>query len=76
MIGEAGGEVNVVQARDHAVQGNTTNAVSKLNAFINQVNAKRGSALTNAQADALIASANAITAMIQAPITEDTKENL
>jgi hypothetical protein len=40
--------------------GNNTDAVNILNAFINQCNAQRGKKLTEAQADELIAAAQAI----------------
>jgi hypothetical protein len=44
----------------------TKKAVSELNTFINQVTAQRGKALTEAEADALIAQAQAIIAAINA----------
>ena len=56
----------LVTSRNRLAQGNTTSSVNRLGAFVNQVNAKRGAGLTNAQADALIAAANAIISAIQA----------
>ncbi len=56
----------LVTSRNRLAQGNTTSSVNRLGAFVNQVNAKRGAGLTNAQADALSASANAIISAIQA----------
>ncbi|HXI03309.1 MAG TPA: hypothetical protein VNI57_09040 [Candidatus Saccharimonadales bacterium] len=39
-------------------KGNVSSAINKLNDFINQVEAQRGSALTDAEADLLVAYAN------------------
>jgi hypothetical protein len=50
----------IENAMNSIANGNETAAANKLNAFINQVNAKRGSPLTNDQADALIAIAQAM----------------
>ncbi len=72
----------LVTKLDHAAQslamGNTGAAINQLGAFINQVEAKRGNPLTEAQADALIAAAQAIIDAINAaaapkrgePVTE------
>lgn len=47
-------------AQASCAAGNTKGAANQLKAFINQVKAKRSKGLTNAQADELIARANAI----------------
>lgn len=52
-------------ALDKCENGNTNAAINNLNAFINQVEAKRGNPLTNAQADDFIAQASALIAAIQ-----------
>ncbi|MEJ7827382.1 MAG: hypothetical protein WKF91_04285 [Segetibacter sp.] len=46
-------------------KGNTNAAIGQLNAFINEVNAKRGNELTNAQADDLVARASTISSAIK-----------
>ena len=56
----------LVQSRNLLAVGDTTSTVNKLGAFVNQVNAKRGTDLTSAQADALISAANAIISAVQA----------
>ncbi len=50
----------VKNSKKYFQQGNTVEAINLLNSFINQVNAQRGKELTNAQADALIAQAQAL----------------
>lgn len=45
--------------------GNINAAINQLNSFINQVNAKKGNPLTIAEADQLIAAANAMIAAMQ-----------
>ncbi|MGK0175309.1 MAG: hypothetical protein ACI9AT_001696 [Ulvibacter sp.] len=57
----------VENAMNSLANGNETAAVNKLNAFINQFNAKRGNPLTDAEADALIAFAQAMVAAINDP---------
>jgi hypothetical protein len=57
----APGMINTINnALTRCLNGNQNAAVSQLNAFINQVNARRGSSLTNAQADDLILRARII----------------
>ena len=56
-------KLNAAQASCAA--GNINVAIHHLNAFINQVNAKRGNGFTNAQADDLIARANAVIIAMQ-----------
>ena len=56
-------KLNAAQASCAA--GNINGAINHLNAFINQVNAKRGNGFTNAQADDLIARTNAVIIAMQ-----------
>jgi hypothetical protein len=51
---------NVVSALDEVTDHDKSSAVNKLQAFINEVNAQRSKAITPAQADQLIATANGI----------------
>jgi phage baseplate assembly protein gpV len=55
---------NVVAALGAANAGQRGDAANKLGAFINAVEAQRGKALTNAQADELVALANRILAVL------------
>lgn len=55
----------VTKAIDDANEHNDVAAVNAMNAFINAVEAQRGTTLTDAEADQLIASAQAIIAAIQ-----------
>jgi hypothetical protein len=57
----------VLDAVNAANGGNTALACSKLNAFANEVQAQSGSHLTVAQADQLIAAANAVRAALGCP---------
>jgi len=52
--------VKLRNAQSALASGDTTAAVSKLNAFVHEVNAQAGQALTLDQANQLIAAANAI----------------
>jgi hypothetical protein len=51
---------NALSALDDVKKGNTNSAVAKLEAFINEVNAQRGNKIADAEADALIAAAQAV----------------
>jgi hypothetical protein len=55
---------NARAALDAANAGQRSDALNKLQAFINSVEAQRGSELTDAQADALVASARRIMAVL------------
>ena len=50
--------------------GNFEDALAKLNAFINQVQAQRGKKLTEAEADELIAQAEALIALLEAELDD------
>ena len=55
---------NALRALDAAQNGDTTTACNSINAFINEVNAQSGKALTVAQANQLIAAAQQIRAAL------------
>ena len=58
---------NVLAALDAAEDGDTATACNKLDAFINEVQAQTGKAITAAQASQLIAATNQIKATLGCP---------